>query len=475
MEKYDAIVIGAGMSGLAAGIRLAMFNKKVCVLEKHTIAGGLNSYYQRRIRETKEIAQFDVGLHALTNFAQKGERRKPLTKLLKQLRIPYDSLGLKPQSFSLIDFPGTSLRFNNDFELFQSEVAAKFPNQIDAFNLLVKKIREYNELDLNASYVSCRKVISEIISEPLLAEMILAPLLIYGSAWEKDMDFNQFVIMFKSIYLEGFSRPKGGVRSIIDLLIQRLKEEGGELKFRHGVEKILSKDGKAVGVLTSRGEEIFADQVFSSAGLPETMSLMDTLPMGIQHGDYRVGKMTFMESIALLDRKLLAPGDSSADAPTIIFTNNSDTYHYEGAKDFFDARSAVICLPDHYELSEREGLGCARITFMANYEKFKALDRKAYIEKKEEAFELAMKLVKEKVANFDHKVVLKDVFTPTTVERYTWHKNGTVYGSPDKSRNGKTPIDGLYVIGTDQGFLGIVGAILSGISIGNLYGLMNEV
>jgi len=46
--NYDAIVIGAGMSGLAAGIRLAMFDKKVVILEKHSIPGGLNSYYQRR-------------------------------------------------------------------------------------------------------------------------------------------------------------------------------------------------------------------------------------------------------------------------------------------------------------------------------------------------------------------------------------------------------------------------------------------
>ncbi|MEC7183375.1 MAG: FAD-dependent oxidoreductase, partial [Bdellovibrionota bacterium] len=47
-EKYDVIVIGAGLSGLAAGIRLAMFGKKVCILEKHSIPGGLNSFYQRK-------------------------------------------------------------------------------------------------------------------------------------------------------------------------------------------------------------------------------------------------------------------------------------------------------------------------------------------------------------------------------------------------------------------------------------------
>jgi phytoene dehydrogenase-like protein len=31
--KYDVIVIGSGLSGLAAGIRLAMFDKKVLIIE----------------------------------------------------------------------------------------------------------------------------------------------------------------------------------------------------------------------------------------------------------------------------------------------------------------------------------------------------------------------------------------------------------------------------------------------------------
>ncbi|MCO4753028.1 MAG: NAD(P)/FAD-dependent oxidoreductase [Bacteriovoracaceae bacterium] len=462
--KYDAIVIGAGMSGLAAGIRMAMFGKKVCVLEKHTIAGGLNSYYQRRIKETKEIAQFDVGLHALTNFATKGERRKPLTKMLKQLRIGYDEFELCPQSYSLIDFPGKQLRFNNDFELLKNEVYEKFPSEIDSFNKLVEKINNYNELDLNATYISSREVLNSILHNSLLVEMLLAPLLIYGSAWEKDMDFNQFVIMFKSIYMEGFSRPKGGVRTIIDKLIARFKEEGGELKFRCGVEEILLKDNKAIGVRTTKGEELFAPRVFSSAGLPETMELAK------KEVNAAVGKMTFMEAIALTERK---PTKSEFDA-TIVFHNSLEQYHYEGAKDFFDSRSAVVCCPDNYEMDNRDGHGCFRVTFMANYEKFKALDRSAYLEKKEEAFEQAMGIVKKLAPQYEFRTVLKDIFTPTTVERYTWKKHGTVYGSPDKIRNGKTDVDGLYIIGTDQGFLGIVGAILSGISLGNLYGLMES-
>ena len=54
---YDVIIIGAGMSGLAAGIRLAQFDRRVCIVERHYNFGGLNSFY------TLNGRRFDVGLH----------------------------------------------------------------------------------------------------------------------------------------------------------------------------------------------------------------------------------------------------------------------------------------------------------------------------------------------------------------------------------------------------------------------------
>ena len=75
---YDTIIIGAGMSGLAAGIRLAHFGQRVCLLERHTAIGGLNSYYRQRGRI------FDVGLHAITNFVPKGTRTGPFAQLLRR-------------------------------------------------------------------------------------------------------------------------------------------------------------------------------------------------------------------------------------------------------------------------------------------------------------------------------------------------------------------------------------------------------
>ncbi|MDP7319914.1 MAG: FAD-dependent oxidoreductase [Bacteriovoracaceae bacterium] len=463
-NHYDAIIIGAGMSGLAAGIRLAMFDKKVVILEKHSISGGLNSYYQRRIAQTKEIIELDVGLHALTNFATKGQRGKPLTKLLKQLRIPYEALSLEEQTYSLIQFESETLKFSNDFELLRSEISLKFPKEKDSFEKFVAYLNEYNEVSLQAKYVSARAVLNKYFNNELLEEMLMAPLLIYGSAWENDMDFSQFVIMFKSLYFEGFSRPKGGVRTVLNLLLDKYKSLGGEIRFRSPVESIQVKDA-VQGVYLKNGEFLEAKKIFSSAGLPETFSMVNKKTQFLP----QVGKLSFTETILVYeDKSILKDFD-----PTIVFYNSSDKYLYQKPKNLFDSSSAVFCLPDNYNRQNDQGHAMARITYMANYDLWKAMERKSYLLQKEEVFKEAKKL-SEKLIKPNSEPLFKDVFTPTTIERYTNHFDGTVYGSTTKLRDGKTEIEGLHIIGTDQGFLGIVGSMLSGISMANLYGLMES-
>lgn len=456
--KYDAVIIGAGMSGMAAAIRLAMFDKKVLLVEKHVISGGLNSYYKRAKRD------FDVGLHALTNYIEKGERRKPLSKLLKQLRIPYDELQLSPQRHSKIVFPEKELKFTNDLNELSDEIATKFPNQIDGFLSLVAHINDFNEVALDNEHILAKEVVRRFITNEELLEMIFCPLLIYGSAWENDMDFSQFAIMFKSIYLEGFSRPTGGVRTIINILLKKLEDLNCEVRFRTEIERIETKNGKVVGIHTKKGEFIETDKVISSMGYPETLSVVDSdqeLPTPA------VGKMTFTESILVLDKK---PKELGLDS-TILFYNDRPKYLYREPQELYDPHSAVICLPNNFTHDDFDE-GWVRITNMANFSKWSALDRETYKLRKEEVYHSAHSLTKKLMPNWSGEVTYKDIFSPTTIKKYTSHFGGTVYGSTDKSRDGKTPIDGLYLCGTDQGFLGIVGSMLSGISMANLYGLM---
>ncbi len=64
-----------------------------------------------------------------------------------------------------------------------------------------------------------------------------------------------------------------------------------------------------------------------------------------------------------------------------------------------------------------------------------------------------------------------DGFTPRTIQKFTGHLGGAVYGTPRKQLSGRTPVDGLFLCGTDQGYLGIVGAMLSGIAMANQHAL----
>jgi len=436
-----------------------MFDRKVLLIEKHSIPGGLNSFYRRANRN------LDVGLHALTNAVPKGTRGAPLTKLLKQLRIPYENLKLCPQTYSLIRFPEKTLSFSNDFNEFDELIKTTFPEQFSGWTNFVTAIKDFDETNLQNEYFSAKEKANEFLSDPLLIEMVFSPLMIYGSAWEHDMDWSQFVIMFKSIYLEGLGRPVGGVRTIIKLLTDKLKELNVDLRYSCELQSIESVDGKVSTVLLKDrklGElSIQTQQVFSSIGLPETMDKTNH-----KEANIRAGNMSFTESIFFLKEKPRELGQNA----TLIFHNNRDQYLYQKPKTLIDDQSAVICLPNNYHDDNEFEEGIVRVTFMANNELWTNLSEEDYKAQKEIVSQKAKALVStyfEKEATF----IFDDTFTPKTVTRYTSHYAGAVYGSPDKTRDGKTAIDGLYITGTDQGFLGIVGAMLSGISMANYHGL----
>ena len=68
---------------------------------------------------------------------------------------------------------------------------------------------------------------------------------------------------------------------------------------------------------------------------------------------------------------------------------------------------------------------------------------------------------------FREDIIYADTFTPLTIERYTAKQHGAIYGNPHKIKDGFLGYNNLFLAGTDHGFLGIVGSMLSGVSIVN--------
>ena len=457
---YATIIIGAGMSGLAAGIRLAHYDQKVCILEKHYTIGGLNSFYRMNGRD------YDVGLHAVTNFTAKGVKKGPLARILRQLRFKWEDFALAPQKGSRIAFPSHNLRFDNDLELLRSEVQREFPNHVDEFDHLVTKISDYDDLDQAAFELSGRQILNETISEPLLIEMILCPLMWYGNAAEHDMAWGQFCIMFRSIFLEGFARPYKGVRLILKNLVKRFRSLGGELKLRSGVKTIHVDQKQAVNVELDDGTQLQGKRILSSAGRLETLRLCSD---SSEPDPRTAGQLTFIESISVLDRQPASLGNED----TIVFYNDSEKFHWERpSEDLCDLRTGVVCSPNNYIYPDEQGKlpeGVIRITTIADFDRWNALNEEEYRLAKLKWYDRSVAASVRFTPDFRSYVIDTDVFTPTTIKRFTWHDNGAVYGAPDKVLDGTTHLDNVFLCGTDQGFVGIIGAMMSGISMANAH------
>jgi phytoene dehydrogenase-like protein len=376
---------------------------------------------------------------------------------------------LSPQIGSVIRFPAVELRFGNGIELLEAEVAAKFPRESDGFRKLQEQLTDYDELDQTQYDLPARPILRQIIRDPLLVEMLLCPLMWYGNSRPHDMSFGMFCVMFRSIFLEGFSRPLAGVRLILKNLIKRFRSLGGELKLRAGVERIKVEGDRAVGVVLEDGTELTARRILSSAGLVETLRMCDgsstaTVPPG--------EALSFAESISVLDRQ---PRDLGHDR-TIVFYNDSEQFHWDSPRDeLLDVRTGVICSPNNYQYADEAGLpeGVIRITAQANFDRWMDLSEDEYQRQKLRWYDRMSAAAVRFMPDFRSHVIDTDMFTPKTIRRFTWHDRGGVYGAPDKRLDGTTHLKNLFLCGNDQGFVGIVGSIVSGITIANRHCLQD--
>ena len=453
MADFQLIIIGGGLSGLAAGIRAARFGLKTLILEKHALPGGLNSYYLRQGR------LIETGLHAMTNFAAPGDKQAPLNLLFRQLRLSRRAFAVREQLGSEIRFPGRTLRFTNDPTVLTAEVDRQFPTCADRFVRLRQAIAACDPFR-PAAWRSARQFVADILGEPQLEEMLLLPLMVYGNPEEEDMDLRQFVIMFRAVFEEGFFRPAGTIRDFLDQLVRQYQGFGGELRLRCPVAEILVRNGRAAGVRLGDGTELTAEDVLSTAGIPETIRLSGwpEEPAGY------TGRMSFMETVSVVPRQ---QADATIGSRTIVFYSLAPTFHYRRPDTLLDTSWGVICCPENFADGTPAPAAQLRVTNTASHPRWQTLAPVDYAAAKVRWTEAAVRASEEIIGQYHQSVVYQDSFTPVTIERFTRKAGGAVYGSPVKLRDGRTPVAHLFVAGTDQGYLGIVGAMLSGVTVVN--------
>lgn len=452
--KVPFIVIGGGLSGLAAAIRFARYSPNVLLLEKHNRIGGLNSYYYRN------KVLLETGLHAVTNYADPQDKHAPLNRLLRQLKLRRKTFTLYPQYCSEIQFAGhESLRFSNDADLLRQEICDTFPSAAQGFDHLVQAIAAIDPFQ-PSPYRSAKQFLNEYLDDELLTEMLLCPLMFYGSSVENDMDLGQFVIMFRSIYEEGMFRPEGTMKTFLDTLMAHYTALGGNIRMACGVKRILHHNNRVEAVELNTGELIECDHLLSTIGHAETLELLGDTPAP---EETRLG---FVESIFLIEK------DSASNFPentTILFYNQGKKFKYRRPDESVDFGSGVICLPGNFRNRPAQEHIEVRSTHLANYHSWatKAHDAELYQQTKAKTALASLAVVEKFIGSFHQHIVYQDTFTPLTIQRYTSKKDGAIYGSVSKIKDGDIGYANLFLAGTDQGFLGIIGSMLSGVSMVN--------
>ncbi|MDR0361331.1 MAG: FAD-dependent oxidoreductase [Planctomycetota bacterium] len=469
---YDAVIIGAGPSGLAAAVRLAHFGKKVCLVEAHSRLGGMNSWHR--------VAGMEIssGLHAFTNYCADG-RSGALGKLLRQLRVKFKDLELYPQNRSSIRFPSCTLAFDNGPELLRSQIAQCFPAGIDGFDRLRTLIRETDEGEITDRRTSAREVLESHLRDPLLVDMLFCPVMLYGnpggvgdgkdgSRSLPDMDWLLFCVVWKCLFESGMACPLSGMRKLWETLAERFRADGGELILSARVARVMVGSGRAVGVRLEDGREFRADMIFSSVGFGETLGLVESRREG-ETADIPAG-ISIVEGVAVLDR----PSASIGMEDTAIFFSLDDAFSFRRPAALVERKSGVALAMDNYLLPEPAKKRVLKMSRLANYPLWRRLAPEEYREAKTAtalgmAADLALLGVRIHEGRDGRGAFgcFDDLFTPLTLERFTSRTEGALYGSPVKSRSGETPYGNLYLIGTDQGFHGIVGAMLSGVAMVN--------
>lgn len=291
---WDAIVIGSGIGGMVTAAILAKLGKRILILEQHYVPGGFTHSFRR------PGYQWDVGVHVIGDMTEESESGRLLTALTDD-RLRWASLGPVYDSFHLpedfrIDYPDNERQFRENLvETFPAEarsidnylslarqasdslrphfIARALPRSISGLSerLFARKAKPYFQ-------ATAGQVMSGLTNDARLRKLFTAQWGYYGTPPSQASYAMQAMIVRH--FINGGYYPVGGAGRIARELLHTVAEAGGWTRINASVEKIMLKNGRAVGVRLSDGEEIFAPKVISAVGAPATVSRL--LPLAAQ-------------------------------------------------------------------------------------------------------------------------------------------------------------------------------------------------
>jgi phytoene dehydrogenase-like protein len=488
-KKYDALVIGGGISGLSSAAYLAKAGKKVAVFEQHKKPGGYYTSF------TRKGVIFDISAH-WTAFPHK------INEILEELNVqPLEFALHEPVGHYMGPDKGSDIILTNDREKFEDSILKTYPgvNRESLNKLVQESLAIENEL-MQAPSESLE--LMSIFSKVLMGIQIpfkLKKILKYSKMPAEKFLESLFpgddlkglrVSLFSIAPIEGISAvgmlafigfalkgrahaPVGGAQKVADAFEEAVIKNGGELFYSKQVKRIKIENKKVKGVILEDGTEFDAESVVSAVDAKETYkkfidpeivpskfkNKLDNTPVSgtffivsivtdIDPSEYGFdGSDVFINSYLGI-KEAMTPNNPEKSS----FHLNFPKYRIEGTDP--NIHGIQIVFPATFDFknywttgSEFEGGGESR-----EFKKKFAVD----VIKKLETY----------IPCFSQHVLSMDIATPITMYRYTYNYHGAAVGwsyTDLKQWKQKNPfIQGLYQAGHWVGPSGVPSVIYSG-------------
>ncbi len=489
----DAIVIGSGMGGLATAAILARTRgMRVLVLERHWRAGGFTHTFSRPGGFT-----WDVGVHYVGEDVVRPGMARDVFEVATGGAVSWTKM---PDPFERLVFPGFELEIRSGRERFVEDLARAFPAEAKAIRAYVRDVQRAASatailgvrgtapapiaaavgLLLGGRLRLARRTTGEVLDARFRDDRLKAVL---GARWgDHGLPPSRSAFLAHAVitahYLGGGYYPVGGARVIADGAERVIADAGGGVRVRAEVERVLVRNGRAVGVRLVGGEEIHAPIVVSDAGaratflklLPPEVPIpfrpaLERAERGMAHVSLYVGLSASPERLGVRGENFWIHDELDQDS---LWRRRSEAvsgkapHVYLSFPSMKDPRAHAHTAEVVTAVDAAEFAAWAGTAWKKRGAEYEAL--------KERIAEGLLDAVERRLPGFRALVAYRELSTPLTTERFTGHAGGEIYGIPfTPERLGmsflqpRTPVGGLFLTGADALMLGVVGTAMSGL------------
>jgi all-trans-retinol 13,14-reductase len=287
-------------------------------------------------------------------------------------------------------------------------------------------------------------------------------------------------------YMKGGSYPIGGAGQICASMLPTIRKGGGEVYIRAGVEQILFKNNRAIGVKMEDEKEFFAPVIISGVGYFNTYKMIPNwisqkikwkknnlkMKRSLSHMSLYIGLKGTTKNLGLKRANYwIYPDDYDHDLSMSKFLDNPEKESFALTYISFPSAKDPTWQERYPEKSTIEV-----ITF-APYEWFNKWEQKEWKKRGEEYDNLKEKYSQRLLQQLyrvepqlEGKIDHYELSTPLSTSHFVNYDKGEIYGlshDPIRFKNKflkpRTNLKNLFLTGQDIATAGVSGALVGGI------------